>query len=157
MIEIQKELEKNGKYQELISFLKDNFPATLREVVVNKKPDPAHTVILRSGKDMVVFKHYNCALLTFPQKLVMQNKDVAQLRRDVKNFLMDKMGYDYIIVDDKAYIEYFKYKYREEAGQITKEKREIYRYRLRHGIINNDYSRNNPNNPKINLSQVRPS
>ena len=98
MTDIQKELDKKGKLQDLVLFLRDNFPATLREITTKKAVEQTRTTILRSGKDMVVFRHYNCALLTFPQKLVMQNKDVGQLRRDVKHFLTDKINYDYIIV-----------------------------------------------------------
>lgn len=133
MAEIHQELQKTGKHTELIKFLQENYPQIIesRETpIINKN----NTVILATVKKNPVFKHYNAQLLTFPQKAILYNKDINRLSRDVKRFISDKLDVDYIIIGDRAYIEYFKYKYRDESGKIHKDKREIYQYRLQNGI-----------------------
>lgn len=77
-----------------------------------------------------VFRHYRPDLLTFPHKYIMAgNPDTLQER--VKRFIVDKLGVDYIILDDYAYIEYFPRRYADIINQIKPEDREIYSFRKR--------------------------
>jgi len=140
MMEIQTKLLKSGKLEALIEFLQKEYPIALIEV----KEEPGSMIISREKIGLVedkgtrilsainnsrVFKYYNPSIMTFPQKLVMQNSDVVQLEIDVKEFVSSKFGSDYVIVDDLAFIEYFKPKFRNEVGKISKEKREIFLYK----------------------------
>lgn len=77
-----------------------------------------------------VFKHYRPDLLTFPHKYIMAGNP-ATLQERVKRFIVDKLGVDYIILDDYAYIEYFPRRYADIVNQVRPEDREIYAYRKR--------------------------
>jgi hypothetical protein len=76
-----------------------------------------------------VFQFYNPAVLTFPRKKIMVESNKAILRERVYEFIKDKYGVDFVIVDDHAYIEYFDREHRHVIDQIPKESREVYRYK----------------------------
>jgi hypothetical protein len=136
MMEIQSKLSNSGKLIDLVEFLRKEYPISLVEVTGD---DPENievvandgTRVLSSIDDTFVFKHYNPNLVTFPQKLVMQNKDIKQLEVDVQAFVTSKLDFDYVIVGDKAYIEYFKPKYRDVIPKIQKNRREVALYKAR--------------------------
>lgn len=77
-----------------------------------------------------VFKHYRPDLLAFPHKYIMVG-DPKWLPTRIKKFIADKLGVDYIILDDYAYIEYFPRRYADVMNQIKPEDREIYAFRKR--------------------------
>lgn len=80
-----------------------------------------------------VFESYRPNILTFPKKMIFVNTDRNQLEAIVKHFLRDKISYDYIMVDDRAYVEYFDAQYQSEAEKIPKESRDIHKYRMSNG------------------------
>lgn len=82
-----------------------------------------------------VFKSYRPHVLTFPKKMIFVNQDPRQLQAIVQNFIKSNgyVGTDYIIVEDRAYVEYFEAAHIEESKQVPKESREIYQYRQQHG------------------------
>ncbi len=82
-----------------------------------------------------VFESYRPNLLTFPKKMIFVNPSREQLEAIVKHFLKDKISFDYLIIDDRAYVEYFDSQYQSEANGITRESRDIYKYRLKHGSL----------------------
>lgn len=136
MMEIQSKLSKQDKLVSLVEFLRKEYPISLIEVTGN---DPENIEVVASDgtrlltiiDDTYVFKHYNPNMVTFPQKLVMQNKDIKQLEVDVQAFVTSKLDFDYVIVGDKAYIEYFKPKYRDEIPKIQRNKREVFMYKAK--------------------------
>ena len=77
-----------------------------------------------------VFPDYKPHILTFPQKLILVD-DPAILYQRVQQFIKDKLAVDYLIIDDRGYIEYFLPKYAAIINKYPKEKRDIYQYRLR--------------------------
>jgi hypothetical protein len=77
-----------------------------------------------------VFKKYRPDLLSFPHKRIIVG-DPSKLPNLVKEFIVDKIGIDYIIIDGHAYIEYFARRYSDIAERIKKEDREIWAYRQR--------------------------
>jgi len=67
--------------------------------------------------------------------IVFENKNKSELSRYIKNFIVDKLSIDHVIIGDRVYIEYFKYKYRQEIKSISPSDREIYKYKLKQGMI----------------------
>jgi hypothetical protein len=139
MMEIQNTLRQKEKLVDLVKFLLEHFPITIdkdgdpdeiKEIEIIPTPGPQRSKILLSIDNTLIFKHYNPNLLSFPQKLVMQNADMKQLELDTKEFISTRLGTDWIIINDKAYIEYFTLKYHNEVLKITPESREIYKYKL---------------------------
>lgn len=113
--------EKPTEYQEFQSKVKNNL-----QLGRSKK------AYLQSGGDLNkhgVFKHYNPKILSFPQKKILKNNDPAKLMDAVKHFISGKLGVDYIIVEDRAYIEYFEQQYASAVDKLKPEKREIFKYR----------------------------
>lgn len=121
MIDIYKSLYDNGHGKKLEDFVNRRFP-----YIIDNVP---HT--FKSKKSLntesVVFKCYKPHILTFPHKLILEGENLEQRVRD---FLYDKIDYDYIIVDNKAYIEYFNSQYKNVAIKIPPEQREIHCYRM---------------------------
>ena len=75
-----------------------------------------------------VFKDYRPNILSFPQKLIISGNP-NNLQRRVQAFTRDKLAVDWIIIEDRAYIEYFKPQHAALVDRIPREKREIYQYR----------------------------
>lgn len=122
-------LKEIGKYDDLLIFLIANYPITIGETQMEISSSPlGECVILHKNPDNSIFSHYNSSLLTFPHKLILRG-DPDKLESVINRFLSDKIDFDYIIIDNIGYIEYFKYKYRSEASKIKKEDREIYKYK----------------------------
>lgn len=91
---------------------------------------PTNTENLNKHK---VFSSYRPNILSFPKKMIFVNSNKDQLEAIVKHFLKDKTAFDYIIIDDRAYVEYFNLENQEEADKIPKESREIHKYRMANG------------------------
>ncbi len=142
MINIQNKLIEIGKGVNLVNFLREKFPNTVLRVddvqqaqkvakILPRRKETTATEYLESIDESIVFRFYNPHLLTFPLKAVFRNIDTIALRKDVMKFLSDKYDGDYVIVGNKAYIEFFKSKHEKEAQLIPKQKREVYQYRMR--------------------------
>jgi len=130
MIQIRDTLHKQGKDDALFEFLNNEFPTVLEQekLVLRKakgQSGPATISTSKSANKHGIFKLYNPTVLTFPQKLIIIDKDHASLEKKVKHFLSNKVKSDYLIIEDRAYIEYFKSEYRREAEKFPKEKREL--------------------------------
>ena len=150
MSDIQAGLQNLGLGQKLVDFLLKEYPITIEAMddnAISNFPtisDPPKFEIHNVGQSQTkiipgmienpVFKFYNPSLLMFPQKMILFNLNRGRLVIDTVAFLMDKIGGDYIIVGDKSYIEYFKYKYKDEVSKVPKSSREIVLYRKRHGL-----------------------
>lgn len=129
------------RFQYLILNIKDIDPKVLAEA--QRKPTEQNNVkmpprILAATNAENLNKHkifasYKPGILSFPKKMIFVNSDKNQLEAIVKHFLKDKTSFDYIIVDDRAYVEYFNLENQQEADKIPKESREIYKYRMAHG------------------------
>lgn len=130
MREIQERLVKRGVGSRLLQFLQVEFPFAI-EII--DKPIQHKTMQALPMSD-TVFEFYDPHLLSFPQKMVLKNESLEALRQSVMEFCVGKVGVDYLIIGDAAYIEYFKLKYAIEAEQISLVEREIYKYRLRRKI-----------------------
>ena len=83
------EIERTGGSNKLGKFLRENHPHIIKE-----SPTYSWQTTFKTG------------LLTFPRHKILQSDDPAALVMRVNQFLSDKIKYEYVIVDDKAYIEY---------------------------------------------------
>lgn len=141
MITIKDKLYNRGKGDELEAFIKRRYPYMISEdpstpsQKITTKKAKVQPKIVKSRLDHIeiinkhkVFKHYRPDLLTFPQKYIIVG-DPLKLPDLIKSFVADKVGVDFIIVDDHAYIEYFKRKYSDIVDKIKPETREIWTYR----------------------------
>jgi hypothetical protein len=132
---IQKQLEIRGMSSKMVTFLLKNYPATVEEVhEPSDLPTGPKSDILLAGASQSIFKSYNPNLLTFPQRLIFENNDVDVLYRDTLEFIRNKVSVDYLIIDNRSYIEYFKTKYAAESKVIKMNNRELYRYRQSRGL-----------------------
>jgi hypothetical protein len=83
---------------QLETFLRKSFPHVLI-------PDE-HQQARPKAKIDPVFPDYKPGLLTLPRRKILERHDVPNLEEAVTNFLADKRNSDYVIVGDRAYIEY---------------------------------------------------
>lgn len=142
MMEVYSKLSEKGLEPHLISFLQRRFPwilkggkkpetftpGKLKEEVPGKRKYAKTTVDVTNKHN--VFKAYKPNVLSFPQKLVMVGNP-ATLYQEVQKFAHNKLGVDYLIIEDHAYIEYFDIKYAAVVDKIPRESRDIYNYRKR--------------------------
>lgn len=139
MMEIYAELIKRKLHTQLIKFMQSKYPLAVEEVI---EIDPNKPTIQTSqtivDNDTTVFASYRPGLLTFPQKMIFENTNQIELEKDVHNFLSGKINGDYIIIGNRAYVEYFKLKFAREAQHIKAQDREIMQYRLKHGMKSTD-------------------
>jgi hypothetical protein len=137
MEQIQQELESRRLSQQMINFLMKEYPFAVEEIkeAGDVKPTAMRGQLMVTAHDQDVFEHYNPNLLTFPQRIIIKNDDPEGLKRDVNDFIINKVGVDYLIMDNMAFIEYFKLKYSAEAKMVALESRELYKYRQLHGIV----------------------
>jgi hypothetical protein len=134
MSEIQNKLEKRNLIIQMVEFLKKEYPHAVERLPDPLTPSTPTSTNLKAAPQNEVFGFYTPALLTFPQKMILQNDDPDALRRDVLAFIVGKVSTDYIIIGNRAYIEYFKLKYAKEAEFIKTIDREIFQYRAKHGL-----------------------
>lgn len=140
MMDIQVGLEKRKLLPEMVKFLRKHYPMVVEEVdgPGKAKPVPRPTSYLNKDNEQQVFKYYNPYLLTFPQKMILENDNPEVLLRQTKEFCSDKVNCDYIIIGNKSFIEYFKRKYVKESKMVPQDSREIHQYRVRNGLGRSD-------------------
>lgn len=145
MKEIRTDLYNRGLGNQFETFIRVNFPTIIEteEVVVAQNhdsqtakpivnPPAAPKIALAAAINKHgVFKNYRAGLLTFPHRRIFVNPNKNHLEAIVKSFLKDKIGSDYLIIEDHAYVEYFNPVYSDQAEKIKKESRDIYQFRLK--------------------------
>ncbi len=125
MMNIYHELYKRNFGSEFEKFVTNRYPY----IIDNTKKDlrkRAATQPRRYLNKHKVFKSFRPGILSFPQKKILTGED---LEKKVEEFISNKQGVDYIIVDGHAYIEYFMPKYAHVIKDIPEESRDIYQYR----------------------------
>jgi hypothetical protein len=147
MMDVYFELNKRKLEPELIVFLRRRFPWIIKEnsspikakqdKEKAQKANTAHQVKnARASKDWEVlnkhkvFASYRPDILSFPQKFIIVDQPAALYDR-VQRFVENKLAVDYLIVGDRAYIEYFEPKYAAIIDKIPRSSRDIYKYRLK--------------------------
>ena len=151
MVDIYNALYQRGLGVKFEEFIQRRFPYIIegqtRVSTLPKTPQPAVTsipAVQSVSKPIVaympadytamnkhkVFRAFRPDVLSFPQKHIIVG-DPQQLMGLVQEFVKDKVGIDYIIVEDRAYIEYFDNRHADVVSKIPRHSREIYAYRQR--------------------------
>lgn len=136
MVSIYHELIKRKLDGELITFLRQYYPIAVRLDPASTSESTKKSIRSDSNKHGV-FKFYRPHLLTFPQKMIFIDDDRNKLLSRVKRFVSNKISVDYIIIDDRAYIEYFEPRFEPEVSKVRDVDREIYTYRRKNDIAGN--------------------
>lgn len=139
MIEIQNKLIKNGKSGLLVNYLRDNHPYVLQSINAIEYNERTSTTVklIKQPNEHNVFEHYNPKLLSFPQKVIFKNDNIDLLRRDTLRFCRDKYSCDYLILGCYSFVEYFSREYINESVSVLKNNRELYKYRVKNGMVKN--------------------
>lgn len=111
MMETLTEVEKLDGGDRLIAFLTQHYPHMLVAETGEKVPAQAASARVGSGDE--IFEHYNPNILTYPRRMIFEGPD---LQRVVRSFLVDKIKSDFVIVGDKAYVEYLT---RDDSGVMN--------------------------------------
>ena len=142
MLKIRGDLYKNGHGNAFETFITSTYPQLIKKSAIA----PTKKNIERISKFVSeeeynkhkIFKSYRPSLLTFPHKYIICGpNDILEKR--ARLFVRDKVAYDYLIIEDRCYIEYFEKKYASEALRFPKNKREIFVYRQK---LKNEASNN---------------
>lgn len=119
MIELLKEIDRIGGTDKLLVFLHAHYPHML---VDSESPSA------KIGIDDQIFPYFNPALMTYPRRRIIEGAD---LKQRVQEFLLDKLQSDYVIVGDRAYIEYLDRKDAEIAKMVPIKSWKISVWRLK--------------------------
>ena len=138
MTTIYQTLEERKLGLQVIKFLRKEYPHTLEEIL-QPQPILQPKSMLVAANTQEVFSYYKPTLLTFPQRQIFENNDIEALKKDVSAFLAGKVGGDYLIIGNRAYIEYFHLKYAPESKLIRPVDRELVKYRAKHCILQTEH------------------
>lgn len=129
MVEIYNKIYELGLGARFESFIKNKYPVLISKSTKQvEKKNFKKKIITDDINKHGVFKSYRPELLSFPQKTILVGNN---LEDRVRFFIRDKTSVDYVIIEDRAYIEYFNLKYSDVARKVPLESRDIYCYRMR--------------------------
>ena len=118
MLELLTEIQNRGNSDSLAVFISKNYPHMI----------DGNESMRSSYDDDTVFSNYNPNILTYPRRMIVEG-DERSLNRQAREFLLDKMKGDYIIVGNKLYIEYLEKKDKSIANSIPLSNWQIANYR----------------------------
>lgn len=132
MVELTGKLQAQpGGLEALIGFLRSNFPAMLEYMAPTPGLPGAASPVAAA---QVPFELKSPGLLTFPQRTILEHSNPAILQQNVQKFASDKVKYDFIIIDGKAYIEYVSASHSRIAGQIPIKNWLVTAFKLARGL-----------------------
>ena len=137
---LRNHLVERGLGNDMLEHLKKTFPIVLR-ILPNesiKENKPKAPITYEDMNKHEVFSSYKPHILTFPHKMIMVDQDPESLRRKVRKFTKSKIYTDWVILDDRAYIEYFESRFRKEAEKVESHTREIAIFRRRNSLTGKD-------------------
>lgn len=94
MKDLLEQIQKNGGSDAVSDFLRKHYPHMIE----------GGTAASNSDFDNV-FVHYNPIVLTYPRRIIFTGP-ARELQKKVREFTIDKIKSDYIILGERAYIEY---------------------------------------------------
>ena len=125
MMDVYRAIVDRGDGQKFHDFIMNRFP-----FVVDGKP--AADLPMEDPNIHHVFRRYKPHLRRFPQQYIIVDSNRAELEKKLMSFIRGKVGVDYIVIEDRAYVEYFLSRFSEVVQTVPVEKREIYAYKRRH-------------------------
>lgn len=101
MTDLLKEVEqREGGTEKVFDFLTKHYPHMLvKDGQVQPPADPK----VAGGP---VFGYFNPDLLTYPRRVILEGGDERELTRRAKEFLVDKLKGDFVVVGGRAYVEF---------------------------------------------------
>jgi hypothetical protein len=124
MVEILKEIDKiDSGGPQLIEFLTKHYPTML-------VTDDSQPRLIRQDQHESIFDYYNPHILTYPRRMILIGTP-TDLKQRVQEFLLDKIQTDFVIVGDRAYIEYLKAEDASIKDQIPTKNWQVAAWRLR--------------------------
>lgn len=122
MSDVLEEIDQAGGGDALLEFLGKHYPHTL-----SNKP----SVNQQEAEHDDVFPYYNPNILTYPRRQIFVGPP-RLLRNRTREFLLDKLKGDHIIIGERVYIEYLEKGDAVIADKIPARNWLISQYRLRH-------------------------
>jgi hypothetical protein len=116
MLRLLTDIQNTGGNNSLIAFISKNYGHMI----------DGGDIVESNGGD--VFVGYNPNILTYPHRVIFSG-DSRSLLKKAKEFLLDKLSGDYIIVGDKLYIEYLNKSDSRISGSIPIDNWQIANYR----------------------------
>lgn len=93
MLDILKDLKASGYYDQLMDYLNNQHP----DIVI--KPN----IVTKTLSEDPIFGYYNPSLITYPRRIILSGSDLESV---AKSFVSDKLAFEYIIFNNRAYIEF---------------------------------------------------
>lgn len=101
MVALLKEIEQRESGTERVyDFLNKHYPHML---VKDGQPQAERDPEVVGGP---VFGYFNPDLLTYPRRVILEGGSERELTRRAKEFLIDKIKGDFVVVDGRAYLEF---------------------------------------------------
>jgi hypothetical protein len=119
MKELLAKIQELGGGDEIAMFLQKHYPTMIEGGVTTAVGDYDE-----------IFTHYNPNILTYPRRIIFTGPK-RELQKKVREFLLDKLKSDHIIVGDRAYVEYLEKADAAIAGKIPLSNWQIAAYRQR--------------------------
>lgn len=113
------EIQEHGGGDEIATFLQRHYPTMIEGGVQTS-----------AGDYDDVFTHYNPNILTYPRRIIFTGPK-RQLQKRVREFVLDKLKSDHIIVGDRAYVEYLEKADAAIADKVPLDNWQIAAYRQR--------------------------
>lgn len=123
MVETLKEIKTLNGEEKLLEFIHQHYSSML----MNELP----MAVPQSDDTTEVFGYHNPYILTYPRRVIFSGEE-TELRKKVNAFLLDKIKSDFVIVHDKAYIEYLLPEDTHLKDSIPLKNWKIGQWRLRH-------------------------
>jgi hypothetical protein len=97
-----------GGQEKLLEFLQQNYPHMVESVTPVEASEPVRyqRPVMAPAQVSPPFERYDPRMLSFPRRNVLQSSDLSELNRRVRAFVSDKVRSDWVIIGDKAYIEF---------------------------------------------------
>lgn len=104
MKDVLQQINESDTSGQLYDFLRTNHPHVLIDDYVKK--------------DNVVFKNYVHGVLTYPHRIILSDNNINNLRAKIRQMSDKKFRFEYVIVDNDAYIEYLDYSEKDMVHNI---------------------------------------
>ena len=101
MFEVLQTITRNRPWAlALESFLSKNFPAM---IVDDTKTSTSKILSKEAGNKHRVFAYYDPTLATFPRRIIFSDGDLG---KKVRDFCAKQFYCEWVVIDDRAYVEY---------------------------------------------------
>lgn len=129
MLELLKRIEAmDGGADKLEAFISKNYAHMMITDDATPRPVPVQSQTVQQ-----VFQYYNPNLLTYPRRIVFEG-DERSLAKTINEFVLDKIKYDSLILNGKAYVEYLTQADRLIINSIPVTNWQIAAYRLKNNL-----------------------